>query len=96
MSSVVCSYGDMTYSLTKKKKKKKRDDGRSMKTAGGIHAVIEDDSARLFVLGSASRGIPYRQWKIPLPATGPKQCGFCPRADVIAVVESQHVTYVRL
>ena len=74
----------------------RRDDGRSMKTAGGIHAVIEDDSARLFVLGSTPRGIPYRQWEIPLPVTGPKQCDFCPRADVIVVVESQHVTYVRL
>ena len=39
----------------------RRDDVRSVKTVGGMHAVIEDDPARLFALGSASRGIPYRQ-----------------------------------
>ena len=69
--------------------------GCSMKTVGGIHAVVGGGSAQLFALGSASRGIPYKQWEIPLPVVGPFGYGFFPHADVFAVVELQHaVTYV--
>ena len=44
--------------------------GCSIKTVGGIHAVIGGGSAQLFALGFASRGIPYKQWEIPLPTVG--------------------------
>ena len=66
----------------------------TMKTNGGIHAIPENDSVRLFALGSASRGIPYKQWEIPLPFDE-YSYDFCPRADLFAVVEWQLVEYVR-
>ena len=66
----------------------------TMKTIGGIHAITERNSVRLFALGSASRGIPYKQWEIPLPFDE-YSYDFCPRADLFAVVEWQLVEYVR-
>ena len=58
---------------------------RFLKTVGGITAVMEDDSVRLFSLGSPTRGIPYKEWEIPLPAVDILD-GYCfyPGADVIA------------
>jgi hypothetical protein len=60
------------------------------KTAGGVHAVYTGSGpVRLFSLGSASRGIPCKQWQIPSPV---ENCvGHCiyPPADLIAFVELQ-------
>jgi hypothetical protein len=67
----------------------------STKAVGGIHAIINSDSASLFALGSASRGIPYKQWEIKLPTSGPQGCGFCPRADIFATAKLEGVRYVR-
>ena len=66
----------------------------STETVGGIHASINHDSAWLFALGSASRGIPYKQWEIKLPTSGLQKCGFCPRADVFVIVKVEGVMYV--
>lgn len=57
-----------------------------LKTAGGVAAVI-GDSVHLFALGSPSRGIPYKEWRIPLPADGRGEWCFCPGADVIATLK---------
>ena len=64
-----------------------------MKTVGGIQAIVDNGSVRLLSLGSASRGIPYKQWDIPLPVVNVDAYGFCPRADVfaVAVVEPQYL-----
>ena len=65
-----------------------------MKTVGGVHAIINDDSVRLFALGSASRGIPYKQWKIPLPIPHLRGLSFCPHVDVFVGVELEDSSYV--
>ena len=56
------------------------------KVVGGVYAILKD-KVRLFTLGSVSRGIPYKEWAIPLPVTAPQAYGFYPDADVIAFVE---------
>ena len=72
-----------------------REDYDAGRTVGGVHAIVDSGSALLFALGSASRGIPYKQWEIPLPITGPTVgYGFCPRANVFAVVKLQSAGYV--
>ena len=62
------------------------DDLEDATTAGGVYAIM-NDKVRLFTLGSVSRGIPYKQWTIPLPDIVPENYGFYPDADVIAFVE---------
>ena len=64
------------------------------KSVGGIHAVIKD-SVRLFALGSASRGIPHREWEIPLPVTDPAAFCLHPGGDVIAFLEQGEIKCVR-
>ena len=56
------------------------------RTTGGVHAVI-NGSVWLFSLGSASRGIPYKQWKIPSPIDNPIAYSIYPGANLIAFVE---------
>ena len=56
------------------------------KVVGGVYAIL-NDKVRLFTLGSVSRGIPYKEWAIPLPVTAPHDYGFYPDADIIAFVE---------
>ena len=64
--------------------------------SGGVCAVIGgDDSIRLFTLGSASRGIPHKQWEIPSPVTDPTRFDFYPGADVIVFVETTRGADVR-
>ena len=71
-----------------------REDYDSGRAVGGVHAIVDSNSVLLLALGSASRGIPYKQWEIPLPVTDPADYGFCPRVNVFAVVELQDVRYV--
>ena len=54
-------------------------------TASGVHAVV-DASVRLFTLGSALRGIPYKEWEIPFPITSGNNYSFFPDAGIIALV----------
>ena len=58
------------------------------KTSGGVHAVFTD-SVRLFSLGSASRGIPYKEWNIPSPIDHPMACCICSHANLIVFVKEQ-------
>ena len=60
-------------------------------TVGGVCAMVKD-SVRLFTLGSASRGIPHKEWEIPLPVADPADYTHYPGADVIAFVELQGIT----
>ena len=61
-------------------------EGFSLKTAGGVHAVLTD-SVRLFTLGSTSRGIPFKEWEIPCPINDPIDWKIYPCANLIAFVE---------
>lgn len=62
--------------------------GRGTRAAGGVFAVLGNDSVRLVSPGSASRGIQHEEWEIPRPTARPltEYC-FDPGADVIAFVE---------
>ena len=67
---------------------------KSAHSAGGVFALLEDASIRLFTLGSTLRGIRHNEWKIPLPVDNPDGYCFDPSTDVIAFVEQQQVAYV--
>ena len=56
-------------------------------TGGGVYAAIIGDAVRLITLGSASRGIPHREWQIPFPVIDPEDYCLCPGADVIVFFE---------
>ena len=64
-----------------------------IKVAGGVYAILEDQ-VQLFALGSVSRGIPYKEWAIPLPVIASQDYGFYPGADIIAFLEVQGLTCV--
>lgn len=68
----------------------------SVVTGGGVCAVLEDDSVRLFTLGSASRRIPDKEWEIPLPVTSPAKCALYPGADVIVFAYLQQLRSAHL
>jgi hypothetical protein len=61
--------------------------------SGGVYAVASyGGPVQLFALGSASRGIPHKQWETPLAFL--EVYGLCPNADVIAFPE-RGTGYVR-
>jgi hypothetical protein len=63
---------------------------RSTVAAGGVYAIAKS-SVRLFAPGSVSRGVPYKEWEIPIPILGgfKRRCyGFYPGANVIAFAET--------
>ena len=66
-----------------------------MSTAGGVYAIIKDP-VRLFTLGSVSRGIPQKEWEIPLPVANPAGYGFYIGANVIAFVEMRRAARANL
>ena len=68
------------------------DDDDDLQAVGGIYTIVKE-SARMFTMGSHSRGIPYKQWGIPLPGAV-ESYGFCPDADVIAFIELREVMCV--
>ena len=53
---------------------------------GGVYGMVED-SIRLFTLGSASRGIPCKEWEISSPVNDVEGYCFYPGADVIAFLD---------
>ena len=65
------------------------------RAAGGVYAIIKDP-VRLFTLGSVSRGIPQKEWEIPLPVANPAGYGFYPGANVIAFVEMRRAACANL
>jgi hypothetical protein len=57
--------------------------------SGGVYAVPSHDGpVQLFAPGSASRGIPHKEWEAPLASTFLEAYDVCPDADVIAFPES--------
>jgi hypothetical protein len=62
---------------------------------GGVHTITEGQSVRLFTLGSASRGIPPKEWKLLAPVDT-RNYRIFPGADVIAFGELQGVVCVHL
>jgi hypothetical protein len=67
------------------------DHGDNIKAVGGVFAIASNGPVWLFTLGSVSRGIPQRKWKIPVPIACPVDFTFYPGADVIAFVEQAYV-----
>ena len=65
-----------------------------LRTAGGVIATVVNESVQLFTLGSSSRRIPYKEWKIPHLVVIIENYGFCPGADIIAFVELEEKMYV--
>jgi hypothetical protein len=63
------------------------------KAAGGVYVNVKDDLVRLFALSSTSRGIPRKQWEIPLPVADPWGYCFHPDADVIAFFKLEYVHF---
>jgi hypothetical protein len=63
------------------------------RSGGGAFAIAKD-SVQVFTLGSASRGIPHKEWEIPLPVTDLEDFCLYPGDDVIAFVEKQGVECV--
>ena len=59
------------------------------KTAGGVYAIITEARVHLIALGSALRGIPYREWEIPVPSAFVEKYDFYPNADIVAFVVCQ-------
>lgn len=66
-------------------------DANPARMAGGICAIVRDGSVRLFTPGPASRGIPHKEWKIPVI---PLDYCFYPCADVIAFLVLQELRFV--
>lgn len=64
-----------------------------LKTIGGVYAMA-GESVRLFAPGSVSRGIPHKEWEIPLTGIDLRSCGFYPDADIIAFAEIREATCV--
>ena len=60
---------------------------------GGVYVIIKE-SVRLFAPGSALRGIPHKEWEIPLPILDPTNFCFYPDADVIAFTKLQEAMCV--
>ena len=63
-------------------------------SASGVHVIVKNDLARLFTLGSASRGIPHKEWEIPLPDADPGDYDFDSSADVITFIGLRGMVYV--
>lgn len=65
-------------------------------TSGGVYAML-NTSVRLFALGSASRGIPHKDWgwETPVPEPDLLAYDFDPSADVIAFLELSEGPQVR-
>ena len=68
-------------------------DENYMRAAGGVYAIVKDP-VRLFTLGFVSRGIPQKEWEIPLPVANPAGYSFYPDANVITFVELQEASCV--
>jgi len=68
-------------------------DWMDAEAAGGVYAILKDE-VRLFTLGSVSRGIPYKEWAIPLPVITLHSYGFYPGADIIAFLKLSEVLCV--
>lgn len=55
----------------------------------GIYGLCHPGFLEFFVMGSVSRGIPKREWKIPLDNFEACAFAFWPPANVVAVAENK-------
>lgn len=62
---------------------------RFERASGGTYAIAFVSSVRVFTLGSASRGIPHKEWEITPPVTHIWGYCFYPGADVIAFLDCE-------
>jgi len=54
---------------------------------GGTCGFLGEDSVKFFTLGSVSRGVPGREWDVPLKDYTGHVFAFYPRANIMAVAE---------
>ena len=59
---------------------------------GGTLGTLAKNSAKFITLGSISRGIPRKEWGVPLGNFESFHFTFCPRADVLVIVEEAGLT----
>ena len=60
---------------------------RDATAVNGTYGILWGDSAKFFILGSASRGIPGKEWDVPLKHFEATGFTFYPQANVMAIVE---------
>ena len=59
---------------------------------GGTFGILLKNSAKFITLGSISRGIPRKEWDVPLGDLEPSYFTFSPRADLLVIVEEVQLT----
>jgi len=52
---------------------------------GGTYGLLWEDSVKFFTLGSVLRGVPRREWDVPLKDSTGYVFAFYPRANIMAV-----------
>ena len=62
----------------------------SIVVMGGVYGLHYDHSIKFFELGSISRGIPRREWEIPVKDIEALTFAFYPQANVVAIVGNQN------
>ena len=62
-------------------------DGEAL-VVGGTFGILDENLAKFITLGSISRGIPSKEWDVPLNDLEAFDFSFYPRANVLAVVEA--------
>jgi len=55
---------------------------------GGTYGLLGKDYVKFFILGSVSRGVPGREWDVPLKNYTGYVFAFYPRANIMAVAEN--------
>jgi len=63
------------------------DDIQNATAVGGTYGILWKNAIKFFTLGSVSRGIPEREWDIPLKNYEARIFTFYPQADIMAVEE---------
>ena len=60
---------------------------RRFGVVGGTFGILLDNSAEFITLGSFSRGIPRKEWDVPLGDIEAFHFTVCPRANALVVLE---------
>ena len=60
---------------------------QAVSVVSGTFGILWESSANFITLGSASRGIPRREWDIPFEHLRARGFAFYPQADILAVIE---------
>ena len=59
----------------------------AVNVVGGTVGILLEDSVKFITLGSILRGIPRKEWDIPLGDFESFYFAFCPRTDLLVIVE---------